>query len=67
MLPVADGGDGTVAAALTAGYTKIIVDAVGPTGQPVQAPYALDGRARRGRAGRGGRAGSASRRSARSR
>ena len=43
MLPVADGGDGTVAAALTAGYTKIIVDAVGPTGQPVQAPYALDG------------------------
>jgi glycerate kinase len=43
MLPVADGGDGTVAAALSAGYDKIIVDAVGPTGDPVQAPYALDG------------------------
>ena len=35
MLPVADGGDGTVAAALSAGFAKIIVDAVGPTGEPV--------------------------------
>jgi glycerate 2-kinase len=43
VLPVADGGDGTVAAALSAGFAKIIVDAVGPTGEPVQAPYALDG------------------------
>jgi glycerate 2-kinase len=43
MLPVADGGDGTVAAALSAGFDKIIVDAAGPTGEPVQAPYALDG------------------------
>ena len=43
MLPVADGGDGTVAAALSAGFVKIIVDAVGPTGKRVQAPYALDG------------------------
>ena len=43
MLPVADGGDGTVAAALSAGFAKIIVDSVGPTGEPVQAPYALDG------------------------
>jgi glycerate 2-kinase len=42
-LPVADGGDGTVAAALSAGYDKIIVDAVGPTGEPVRAPYALSG------------------------
>jgi glycerate 2-kinase len=41
-LPVADGGDGTVAAALSAGYDKIIVDTVGPTGEPVRAPYALD-------------------------
>jgi glycerate kinase len=40
-LPVADGGDGTVAAALSAGFDKIIVNAVGPTGEPVQAPYAL--------------------------
>jgi glycerate 2-kinase len=43
MLPVADGGDGTVAAALSAGFDKIIVDAVGPTGERMQAPYALDG------------------------
>jgi glycerate 2-kinase len=42
-LPVADGGDGTVAAVLSAGFDKIIVDAVGPTGERVQAPYALDG------------------------
>jgi glycerate kinase len=42
-LPVADGGDGTVAAALSAGFDKIIVNAVGPTGEPVQAPYALHG------------------------
>lgn len=43
MLPVADGGDGTVAAALSAGFDKIIVDAVGPTRERMQAPYALDG------------------------
>jgi glycerate 2-kinase len=43
MLPVADGGDGTVAAALSAGFDKIIVDAVGPTGEQVRAPYALNG------------------------
>jgi glycerate 2-kinase len=43
LVPVADGGDGTVAAALSAGYDKIIVDAVGPTGEPMRAPYALDG------------------------
>ena len=41
LLPVADGGDGTVAAALSAGFDEIIVDAVGPTGEPVRAPYAL--------------------------
>jgi glycerate 2-kinase len=43
MLPVADGGDGTVAAAVSAGYDEIIVDAVGPTGEPVRVPYALNG------------------------
>jgi glycerate kinase len=43
MLPVADGGDGTVAAALSAGFDKIVVDAVGPTGEQMRAPYALDG------------------------
>jgi glycerate kinase len=43
MLPVADGGDGTVAAAVSAGFDKIVVDAVGPTGEQVLAPYALNG------------------------
>jgi glycerate kinase len=43
QLPVADGGDGTVAAALSAGFAEIVVDAVGPTGEPVRASYALDG------------------------
>ena len=43
MLPVADGGDGTVAAALSAGFDKIMVDAVGPTGEQVRASYALNG------------------------
>lgn len=42
-LPVADGGDGTVTAALSAGFTEVMVDAVGPTGQPVRAPLALRG------------------------
>jgi glycerate kinase len=43
LLPVADGGDGTVAAALSAGYDKITVDTVGPTGEQVRGPYALHG------------------------
>ena len=40
LVPVADGGDGTVAAALSAGWIEILVDAVGPTGEPRQAAYA---------------------------
>ncbi len=39
-VPVADGGDGTADAALAAGYTRVEVDTVGPTGAPVRAPYA---------------------------
>jgi glycerate 2-kinase len=39
-LPVADGGDGTVAAALTAGYTAVDAPAEGPTGEPRTARYA---------------------------
>lgn len=38
--PVADGGDGTIAAAVAAGYEAVPVTAVGPTGQPVQTHYA---------------------------
>jgi glycerate 2-kinase len=39
-LPVADGGDGTLAAALAAGYEAVPVSATGPTGEPVQTAYA---------------------------
>ncbi len=39
-LPVADGGDGTLAAALAAGYEAVPVPATGPTGEPVQTAYA---------------------------
>lgn len=44
LAPVADGGDGTVAAALSAGFTRRTVLVEGPTGRPVEAAYALDGR-----------------------
>jgi glycerate kinase len=39
-LPVADGGDGTVAAALAAGWSEVTVDTTGPTGRPLRASYA---------------------------
>jgi glycerate 2-kinase len=42
VLPVADGGDGTVEAALSVGYQSVQVDAVGPTGEPLVATYAVD-------------------------
>lgn len=42
-IPVADGGDGTVDAAVAAGYTRVPVTASGPTGQPVATSYARKG------------------------
>lgn len=39
-LPLADGGDGSVAAAVTAGYAPISLTVPGPTGVPVQATIA---------------------------
>lgn len=42
-LPVADGGDGTVAAAVGAGFSPVQVRAAGPTGAPVQATFAVRG------------------------
>jgi glycerate 2-kinase len=39
-LPVADGGDGTVEAAVSAGYRFVPVQALGPTGEDVQTAYA---------------------------
>lgn len=41
-LPLADGGDGSVAAALSAGFTAWPVDTVGPTGEPITAGFPPD-------------------------
>jgi len=43
-LPVADGGDGTVEAAVAAGWRRVEVEVCGPTGRPVNARLALNGR-----------------------
>jgi glycerate kinase len=40
-LPVADGGDGTVDAAVAAGYRRIEAEVLGPTGEPVSAAFAF--------------------------
>jgi glycerate 2-kinase len=40
-VPVADGGDGTVAAAVSAGYRRVDVRVRGPVGEPVTASFAL--------------------------
>jgi glycerate kinase len=40
-VPVADGGDGTVAAAVSAGYQRVDVEVRGPVGTPVTASFAL--------------------------
>jgi len=41
QVPVADGGDGTVDAALAAGFERVAVRAEGPTGEPVDTAFAL--------------------------
>ncbi|MCX4096338.1 glycerate kinase [Nocardia sp. alder85J] len=41
LLPVADGGDGTVAAFVAAGWEAVPIEAVGPTGEPVTTSYAV--------------------------
>ena len=40
-VPVADGGDGTVDAALAAGFARLAVSAHGPTGEPIEAVIAV--------------------------
>ncbi|WP_371478331.1 glycerate kinase [Kitasatospora sp. NBC_00315] len=42
-LPVADGGEGTLAAALAAGFTRVAAKVAGPTGLPVDAAIAVRG------------------------
>ncbi|HET9874076.1 MAG TPA: glycerate kinase [Propionibacteriaceae bacterium] len=41
--PIADGGEGTVEAALASGYTRVPVTVTGPDGAPVQATIAVSG------------------------
>jgi glycerate 2-kinase len=41
LVPVADGGDGTVDAAEAAGYRRVEMGVRGPTGRPVTAAFAL--------------------------
>ncbi|GAA2137794.1 glycerate kinase [Actinomadura napierensis] len=41
LLPVADGGDGTVEAAVACGFTEVRTTVSGPTGRPVAASYAV--------------------------
>jgi glycerate kinase len=41
QVPVADGGDGTVAAAVAAGFTTVPVCAEGPVGAPVETAFAV--------------------------
>ena len=41
QVPVADGGDGTVAAAASAGFTLVSIRADGPTGEPVDTALAM--------------------------
>jgi len=43
LLPVADGGDGTVDAAVAAGYERRHAVVSGPTGEPVEACFAVRG------------------------
>jgi glycerate kinase len=42
-IPVADGGDGTLAAAVAAGFNLIPLTVTGPTGEPVRSGYARRG------------------------
>jgi len=43
LLPVADGGDGTLEAAYAAGYSRVPARVTGPTGEPVDASVAVRG------------------------
>jgi glycerate 2-kinase len=43
QVPVADGGDGTLEATLSAGYRKVPVRVAGPVGNPVASSYAVRG------------------------
>ena len=41
LLPIADGGDGTIDTAISAGFSRVRVLASGPTGEPIEAAIAV--------------------------
>lgn len=43
VVPVADGGDGTLAAAVSAGFAQVGLSATGPTGEQVETAYGIRG------------------------
>ncbi len=43
LMPVADGGEGTVDAVVASGFTRVSVTVQGPTGEPVAADFAVKG------------------------
>ncbi|NJC23897.1 glycerate kinase [Arthrobacter pigmenti] len=43
LVPVADGGEGTLDAAIAAGFSRHVTTVSGPTGEPVEAPIAIRG------------------------
>lgn len=43
LMPVADGGEGTVDAVVASGFTRVSTTVQGPTGQPVRADFAING------------------------
>lgn len=43
LAPIADGGDGTVAAAVAAGWDRVSAETTGPTGSPLTGEYARRG------------------------
>lgn len=40
-IPIADGGEGTVDAAVEAGFARVLTRATGPTGEPLEAAFAI--------------------------
>ena len=44
LIPVADGGEGTLDAAVGSGFTRRSAAVSGPTGQPLRADFAVRGR-----------------------
>ena len=41
LMPVADGGEGTIDAVVAAGFTRVSATVQGPTGEPVEADFAV--------------------------